>query len=182
MASVFGHAFASVALGSAYAKEITSRKFWILGIICAVLPDADVLSFRFGISYESFWGHRGFTHSLLFALLVGVLITPLFYRYSFRARKYWIYVSFFSLSTASHAVLDAMTTGGLGVAFFAPFDNERYFLPFRPIQVSPIGVKNFFGEAGWQVIQSELLWIGLPGMLLIFTVRAIKRRKRTNHI
>lgn len=180
MASVFGHAFASVALGSAYLREFTSRKFWILSIICAVLPDADVLSFRFGIPYEDFWGHRGFTHSLLFALPVGILITLLFYRPSFKSRTYWIYASFFSLSTASHAVLDAMTTGGLGVAFFAPFDNERYFFPFRPIQVSPIGVKNFFSEAGWQVIQSELLWIGLPGMLLILAARAIKRRKRTS--
>ena len=35
------------------------------------------------------------------------------------------------LSTASHGVLDALTDGGLGVAFFSPFDQTRYFFPFR---------------------------------------------------
>lgn len=33
-----------------------------------------------------------------------------------------------------------LTDGGLGVAFFSPFDNKRYFLPWRPIRVSPISV------------------------------------------
>ena len=81
--------------------------------------------------------------------MLGFLITGLFYRKYFLSRRGVGYVLFFSLSTASHAVLDAMTNGGLGVAFFAPFNNERYFFSFRPIQVSPIGIKNFFGEAGW---------------------------------
>lgn len=152
-------------------------------MVCAVLPDADVLAFRLGIAYESFWGHRGFTHSLVFALIVGILITWLFYRRDFSSRRGMGYGLFFSLSTASHAVLDAMTNGGLGVAFFAPFNNTRCFFSVRPIQVSPIGIKNFFGEAGWQVIQSELLWIGLPGVALILIARwankqrSLERRK-----
>ena len=178
MASAFGHALASVALGSAYPRRYISLKFWILGVICAILPDADVLSFRFGILYESFWGHRGFTHSLLFALMLGFLITGLFYRKYFLSRRGVGYVLFFSLSTASHAVLDAMTNGGLGVAFFAPFNNERYFFSFRPIQVSPIGIKNFFGEAGWQVIQSELLWIGLPCIAFMLLARWMNKQRR----
>jgi len=37
-----------------------------------------------------------------------------------------------------------MTKGGLGVAFFSPFDNSRYFLPWRPIRVSPIAIHRFF--------------------------------------
>src|SRR6267378_8050335 len=44
---------------------------------------------------------------------------------------------FFFLATASHGLLDAMTNGGLGVAFFAPFCDTRYFLPWQPIVVSP---------------------------------------------
>jgi hypothetical protein len=50
-----------------------------------------------------------------------------------------------------------MTDGGLGVAFFAPFHNERYFFPWRPIAVSPIGM-GFFSERGLEVIISELHW------------------------
>jgi inner membrane protein len=44
---------------------------------------------------------------------------------------------------ASHGILDAMTDGGLGVAFFSPFDDTRCFFPFRPIKVSPIGLSFF---------------------------------------
>ena len=55
-----------------------------------------------------------------------------------------------------------MTTGGLGVAFFAPFDDTRYFFPWRPIPVSPIGVRRFFGERGLAVLAGELLWVWLP--------------------
>ena len=39
---------------------------------------------------------------------------------------------------ASHGVLDALTDGGPGVAFLAPFDDTRYFFPWRPIRVSPL--------------------------------------------
>jgi inner membrane protein len=60
-----------------------------------------------------------------------------------------------------------MTNGGLGVAFFSPWDNARYFLPWRPIQVSPIGVDAFFGERGLKVVISELIWIGIPGLVII---------------
>src|SRR6266540_4876570 len=35
-----------------------------------------------------------------------------------------------------HGFFDAMTNGGLGVAFFAPFDSRRYFLAFRPLEVA----------------------------------------------
>ena len=52
------------------------------------------------------------------------------------------------MSCASHALLDAMTNGGLGVAVYWPFSLKRIFLPFKPIQVSPIGISNFFTEWG----------------------------------
>jgi len=56
---------------------------------------------------------------------------------------------YFFLATASHGLLDAMTDGGLGVAFFVPFDKHRYFLPWTPIRVSPIGVGRFFTDRGF---------------------------------
>lgn len=83
---------------------------------------------------------------------------------------------YFFLATASHGLLDAMTDGGLGVAFFAPLDNHRYFLPWTPIRVSPIGVGRFFTARGLAVIQSELLWIWLPAGLLAASVWILRRR------
>ena len=78
------------------------------------------------------------------------------------------------LLTASHGILDAFTNGGLGVALLSPFDNGRYFFPWTPIEVSPIGVRAFFSAWGLGVLKSELLWVWLPlgiGVLLSRTLR-----------
>src|SRR5918998_224566 len=140
MASVFTHAFFAAAMGGVYAREPVPARFWVLSAACAVLPDADVLAFGFGVPYGSMFGHRGFTHSLAFAALSGVVVVAVFFRDSPRKASLAL---FFALATASHAALDALTNGGLGVAPFAPFDGGRYFLPFRPVEVSPIGVGAF---------------------------------------
>ena len=178
MASIFGHAVAAFALGKGFSKIIVNWKFLLLGIICSILPDADVIGFSFGIKYESFWGHRGFSHSLLFALILGVLITAIFYRKDLVTKKGIVLIFFFTMCTASHAVLDALTTGGLGIAFFSPFDTTRYFFPWRPIQVSPIGVERFFSERGIKVVLSELIWIGIPSLFYIIITLLFKRRKK----
>jgi len=46
--------------------------------------------------------------------------------------------------------------------FFAPFSSARYFLPFHPIEVSPISIGAFFTHRGLEVLESEVLWIWLP--------------------
>ncbi|HEV3469810.1 MAG TPA: metal-dependent hydrolase [Pyrinomonadaceae bacterium] len=138
-------------------------RFWVLAAACAVLPDADVAAFFFGVPYGATFGHRGFTHSLAFALVVGCAVVVLFFR---GERRRGPLAAFFALATASHGLLDALTNGGLGVAFFSPFSNRRYFFPFRPVQVSPIGVESFFSQWGLAVIKSELVWVWLPCALL----------------
>ena len=175
MASALGHALAAITIGTTCPQRMSNLKFWLVAIVCSILPDADVISFALGIPYEAFWGHRGFTHSLLFALIIGVLATALFFRKNQSTVRRIGYTLFFTLSTASHSLLDAMTSGGLGVAVFSPWDNARYFLPWRPIKVSPIGVSNFFSEWGKKVIISELLWIGVPCSIYMVVVRIIKK-------
>lgn len=178
MASAFGHAFAAIALGTTLPKEFKSIKFWILAMVCAILPDADVIGFSFGIPYESFWGHRGFSHSFLCALILGIVITGIFYTKIILSKKGMYLIFFFTIATASHAILDAMTTGGLGVAFFSPWDNTRHFFDWRPIKVSPIGIKNFFSEWGLRVILSELIYIFIPGivyMIITYSIYKIKK-------
>src|SRR2546428_7930730 len=121
---------------------------------------------RSGIHYGDLWGQRGFTPSILFAALLasaGVLVG---FRQVLPGLGRFTLWAYFFLATASHGLLDAMTDGGLGVAFFAPFENRRYFLPWRPIHISPIGIGRFFSERGLAVVQSELLWIWLPAAVL----------------
>ena len=144
--------------------------------MCSVIPDLDVIGFDFGIRYGDFWGHRGFTHSIVFAALLAAAAVGIAFRSalpSIGRFSLWLY---FFLATASHGLLDAMTDGGLGVAFFAPFDNRRYFLPWTPIRVSPIGIGRFFTARGLAVIQTELLWIWIPVALLAASAWIIRRR------
>lgn len=142
-----------------------------------MLPDIDVIGFRLGIHYGDFWGHRGFTHSLVFAALLAAILT-LVLRQTPAAISRFALFSYLFLATASHGLLDAMTNGGLGIAFFSPFDNHRYFFAWRPIRVSPIGVSRFFSYRGVAVLQAELLWVWLPSILVIASVM-IAARLRT---
>lgn len=71
MPTVFSHPAPVLALAALLGGRLSTRML-LFGILCAVLPDADVIGFRFGISYADAFGHRGFSHSLAFALLMAV--------------------------------------------------------------------------------------------------------------
>ena len=74
MASAFTHAFVAVAAGKVYAREPMGWRFWVASIALSILPDLDVIGFAFGIRYEDFLGHRGFSHSIVFAGLAGAAV------------------------------------------------------------------------------------------------------------
>ena len=167
MASAFTHAFVAAVAVAVVRPSGSAARLYGVAALCAVLPDVDVLGFAAGIQYGDLLGHRGLTHSLLFAVLVGVVATLLVCPGLSRgSARWWAAVMFFSCATASHGVLDAMTDGGLGVAFFSPLDPTRYFFPWRPLRVPPIGIELFFSQWGLQVIAGELAWIWLPGLAI----------------
>ena len=163
MASAFGHAAVAYALGKTMMPPIPSWRLWTLTLGCCFLPDVDIIGFIVGIPYEHVLGHRGITHSISFALLVGLVVPKMAVpTLSWRSGSYRFLVLYFFLVTLSHGLLDAMTNGGLGIAFFAPFDSTRYFFSWRPLTVSPIGVTQFFSAWGFGVLLSELQWVGIP--------------------
>lgn len=141
--------------------------FWIAACVVSVLPDADSALHFAGVPYEHHFGHRGFSHSLLFAAAAAAAATLVQ-----RGRRRWMGLFFFCV-TASHGLLDAMTDGGLGVAFLFP-DNTRYFMPTQPIVVGPIYPSDFFSEWGVAVIRSELLVVWLPLSILLGIVEAAR--------
>ena len=176
MASAFSHAFVAVALGKAYSPQPMPWRFWVLSVLCSVLPDADVLGLALGIHYGAMLGHRGVSHSLCFAGIVGFSVAWLhFHDFAQHAKARWALALYFTAVTASHGLLDAITNGGLGVAFFAPFDSTRYFLPWRPVRVSPIGVTEFFGRWGVRILQSEIVYIWLPTGLFCGLIHLLRR-------
>jgi inner membrane protein len=182
LASLISHAVAALGIGTVFAQAQVPNRVWIIGAACSIKPDIDVIGFRFGIRYGDFWGHRGFTHSLLFATILATsAVLACFFRKTPGVKRGVLWAYFF-LATASHGLLDAMTNGGLGVAFFSPFDSTRYFFPWRPILISPISVTRFFSERGIAVLQSELLriWI-LAGALaaVAFAIRTAAHANRS---
>lgn len=176
MASAFSHAFFAVAAGRVYAMEPQPWRFWAASIACSILPDADVVGFVLGIRYEDVLGHRGLSHSMPFALLLGAavprLVCPKLRWFSRKWVALWLY---FAAVTASHGLLDAMTDGGLGVAFFSPFDTTRYFLPWTPVRVSPIEITLFLGVWGLKVLATEFVYIWIPAAALTLVIRRIRQ-------
>jgi inner membrane protein len=155
-----------------------SLKFWILSLTCSILPDADVIGYRWlYIPSYHFLGHRGFFHSPFFAALLSILIVCTFYRKEvIFSNRWWKYLLYFFILAASHGLLDAFTNGGNGIALLSPFTNSRYFFPWTPIEVSPLSIKAFLSQRGLTVLISELLWIWAP-CLFIGIFLKIKRNK-----
>jgi inner membrane protein len=139
----------------------SDRRLLLASILLPILPDADALLTPW-IPYAHPFGHRGFTHSLVFAMLTGIVTAVLAVSGKWASGHSFLKLAiFFTAITASHGLFDAMTSGGLGVAFFAPFDNTRYFLPWRPIPVSPMSAAGLMTTRGFRVIQWEfaLFWL-----------------------
>jgi inner membrane protein len=157
MPTIFTHAVIGSAIAKLAARDALHPRTIIACALLAVLPDVDGLFFGL-IPYASLFGHRGFTHSLLFAVLIGLLTAAFFiWRGWIQRVEWWLYTLLFARATASHGVLDAFTNGGLGVAFFSPFNPTRYFFPVRPIPVSPMSGAALLTARGWRVIVGELL-------------------------
>jgi len=175
MPTIISHAVAALAISVPFGRTLSWRSR-VLGVIGAMAPDADVLGFRFGIHYGDMLGHRGLSHSLTFAAALAALFLFRLLLAEPKAKRWRVWLFLF-LAIASHGVLDAFTDGGLGVAFFAPFENRRYFFPVTPIAVSPIGA-GFFSTRGLHVLGNEVLWVWLP--CLVFAGAWIPFRKAVN--
>ncbi|MEP6898971.1 MAG: metal-dependent hydrolase [Rhodanobacter sp.] len=173
MPTIFTHVAVPLLLGAAAGRRRISHPLLVAGMVAAVLPDADVLGFRFGIAYADAFGHRGAAHSIAFALLIA-LIAALLHK-PLRTSK-WRAFFFVGIAAVSHPLLDACTNGGLGVALWWPIDAQRLFFAWRPIEVSPIGAR-FFSARGWLAIQSELIWVWLPMAVVALLLWACRVRR-----
>jgi inner membrane protein len=111
MPTTFTHIFvAEVLAKTGFGQEKMPMRFWVLTAVCSILPDIDIVGFYLGIKYGHVLGHRGFFHSLSFALFVDIAVLvlpfPAVTRFS---RKWWAMLAFFFVVTASHGLLDSMT-------------------------------------------------------------------------
>jgi inner membrane protein len=165
MPSVFTHAAVPLALWCASERGRISARLLGAGVAAAMLPDADVLAFALHIPYADAFGHRGASHSLLFAAVLGLVACAL---------SPWLRASrvqaaaFVSACALSHPLLDAFTSG-----------EQRLFAPWRPIRVSPFA-NNFFSARGLQTVLSELRWVWLPLFSCVLGWKLVQHRAPTD--
>ena len=155
MASVFTHPAVPIALALGLGNQVVPPRLLFAGILLSLLPDLDVILLYMGVPWSSVYGHRGFTHSLAFALICGVLMAICFRQRSMQSLIFGFCI------VASHAVLDAMTWGGQGVALYWPLSNTRLHMPFQPLPASPMSIDSFMRWGGF-VLRSELRIIWMP--------------------
>lgn len=149
-------------------------------------PDFDVIAFNLGIPYSHPFGHRGFSHSLLFAALLAGTGAALLAKETFRATSWWRFAVLAFVVAASHGVLDAATDAGLGIGFFIPFDSERYFLPFRPLETSSVNPVRFLlhWRRAMVILANEFRWVLLPllvGSAVLQTTRWLASSRPRDH-
>ncbi len=166
MPSSFAHAIFAASLTPLRPYNGKLLSSLLLAMSCAIIPDLDVIGFQMGIQYGDIFGHRGFTHSIVFALMLGLIVSYCFFKdYRDNSSDYISISWFYFLCTMSHGILDAMTDGGLGVGFFIPFSDERFFFPLRPIPVSPLNIQSFFTSHGWFILKQEMLFVGILSLI-----------------
>lgn len=178
MPTIFSHAIFAAAAGKAAVKKNVVFGFRLLTAACAMLPDADVLAASvFDIERGGIFAHRGFTHSIIFALLSGSLAALFADKFLRVGISYLKLFAYFTLAVLTHPLLDMLTDGGSGIALFAPFTNARFFFPWRPVEVSPIGLR-FFSDRGLDVILSEIIWIWLPSAIILLTAAIVRKLRK----
>lgn len=171
MPTILSHPAVPLAIAAAMGSRVVPPRLIAAGVVACIVPDLDVAAFHFGIHDDHLLGHRGFTHSLGFALLLGViaaLAAPLL-----RARRLTAFV-FVAVSAVSHGLLDMLTNGGAGISLLWPFSSERYFLPWPVLEVSPLGIQRFFSHRGLIVFLSELQWVWLPCVAIALACRGAR--------
>lgn len=133
MASI-GHLAVGAAIGAAFSLKTGSRPrpTIIVFALLALAPDIDFVGGLLGVARGSTspLGHRGFTHSVFFALVVGGIVGAVTRGSPFR--RYWAGICAF-IALASHGLLDTMSRLGDGPMLFWPFTAGHYEFPWRPI-------------------------------------------------
>lgn len=172
MPSFLSHPAAVLAVAP-WQRRVPARLL-VLAVCSTIVPDLDGIGYWLGVPYDHLFGHRGFTHSVAFALLWAGVWVPAARRWGVPPGRAFVLLF---LATVSHPLLDMLTNGGLGIALAASFSNARLFFPWRPIQVSPMGM-GFFSDAGLVVLASEARWVWLPA-LAVAVAGWLWRRQRS---
>ncbi len=152
-----------------------TKRFFLTLLLGALLANAADLDFFLVFAFESKAWHRGFSHSITFALLAGLVFLV-----SLGKRRRTAIV--FGLAFASHGILDYVTTkNGAGVELLWPFSSERFGLGWVGLSEWPSRLPAL------KLVQALILEFALfmPLLILIIGLRKYvlvnSKCKRTIH-
>ena len=171
MPTVFSHIAVPIAAAVALGRVRVPPLMLLGGMLACVLPDLDGIAFKLGISYGTMWGHRGYTHTLGFALLVGFAGLALARFWKVPAWQGYVWMA---LCCFSHPVLDMFTNGGIAIPLYWPLSDTRFWSPWRPVEVSPVSFSRFMSQRGADVLLSELKTLWLPLMAAALALFAFR--------
>ena len=111
-------------MGEAFAGRTVGKKAMLWGILAQSIPDIDFISSLWLDTADHLLAHRGFTHSILFAIIIAPIIALLAERWhrphNISYRRWF----FFLISAVlMHILLDAFNNYGVG--WFEPFNHYR---------------------------------------------------------
>lgn len=117
-----------IVLGASVGEAVLGRKIgnkaMLYGAIAGTIPDLDVLASHFTDTITALEIHRGFTHSVVFSVIMAPVFSWLVTRYeTYKNKKAWAWFFFWVFIT--HPILDAHTTWG--TQLFWPVDVRLAF-------------------------------------------------------
>ena len=119
------HIVIGASIGEIFAgKQLRRRALW-WGMVAQSLPDIDFLASFWTTPAQDLLAHRGFTHSILFAIIAAVfcaLLAERVHRKHDISLKNW--VLFFGVQICIHLFLDSMNAYGTGL--LEPFSHKRF--------------------------------------------------------
>lgn len=121
--------FTQIVLGAAVGEAVLGKKVGnkalLWGAIAGTIPDLDIFLTPFFNDVDALYIHRGYSHSLLFSILfapiLGFIITKIYKKKRQATFKQWTTLAFLSLVT--HPLLDIFTI--YGTPIFLPFSSYR---------------------------------------------------------
>ncbi len=172
MPTILTHAAVPLAAAIGLGRRAIPTRLMLAGIVASMLPDADVLAFRFGIAYADTFGHRGASHSLAFALMLALMAAAMAPLLQTRRLTAALFVG---LSALSHPLLDMFTNGTHGVALWWPLSSQRLEWPWHPVIASPLSLQRLFSPRGLELMLSELRWIWGPACIAALALWTVRR-------
>jgi len=111
-------------MGDAFAGKQLGKRAMFLGAVAQSVPDIDFIASFWLNTSENLLAHRGFTHSILFVVMITPLLALLaerWHRPHDISLKRWIL--FFGVQAFIHLLIDGMNVYGVG--WFEPFSHYR---------------------------------------------------------